>query len=84
MARVGLIGVGNMGTGMSRNILKAGHELTVYDVRPEAMETLVPEGADAAASPRDVGAAADTVFIMVLNVEQVKAALLGKMGYWRA
>ena len=80
MARVGLIGVGNMGAGMSRNILKAGHELTVYDVRPEAMEALVQAGADAAASPRDVGAAADTVFIMVLNVEQVKAALLGEDG----
>ncbi len=80
MARVGLIGVGNMGAGMSRNILKAGHELTVYDVRPEAMEALVPAGARAAASPRDVGDTADTVFIMVLNVEQVKAALLGEDG----
>ena len=80
MARVGLIGVGNMGAGMSRNILKAGHELTVYDVRPEAMEAVVQAGADAAASPRDVGAAADTVFIMVLNVEQVKATLLGEDG----
>ena len=37
MAKVGLIGVGNMGGGMSRNILKAGHQLTMYDVRPEAM-----------------------------------------------
>ena len=45
MAKVGLIGVGNMGGGMSRNILKAGHELTVYDVRSEAMEALVQEGA---------------------------------------
>ena len=80
MAKVGLIGVGNMGRGMSRNILKAGHELTVYDIRPEAMETLVQEGADAAASPRELGAAADTVFIMVLNVEQVKASLLGEDG----
>ena len=80
MAKVGLIGVGNMGRGMSRNILKAGHELTVYDVRPEAMETLVQEGADAAASPRELGAVADTVFIMVLNVEQVKASLLGEDG----
>ncbi len=80
MARVGLIGVGNMGAGMSRNILKAGHELTMYDVRPEAMETLAQEGADAAASPKDVGTAVDTVFIMVLNVEQVKAALLGEDG----
>ena len=44
MAKVGLIGVGNMGRGMSRNILKAGHELTVYDIRTEAMETLVQEG----------------------------------------
>ncbi len=80
MARVGLIGVGNMGAAMSRNILKAGHELAVYDVRPEAMEPLVRAGAHAAASPQDVGAAADTVFIMVLNVEQVKAALLGEDG----
>ncbi len=80
MAKVGLIGVGNMGTGMSRNILKAGHELTVYDVRPEPVVPLVKEGARAAASPKEVGAAADTVFIMVLNVEQVKAALLGEEG----
>ncbi len=80
MAKVGLIGVGNMGAGMSRNILKAGHELTVYDVRPEAMETLVQNGAHAAASPRELGAAADAVFIMVLNVEQVKASLLGEDG----
>ena len=54
MAKVGLIGVGNMGMGMSRNILKAGHELTVYDVRPEPLETLAKEGARAAASPREV------------------------------
>ena len=80
MAKVGLIGVGNMGMGMSRNILKAGHELTVYDVRPEPLETLAQEGANAAASPREVGAVADAVFIMVLNVEQVKAALLTEDG----
>ena len=80
MAKVGLIGVGNMGMGMSKNILKAGHELTVYDVRPEPLETLAQEGANAAASPREVGAAADAVFIMVLNVEQVKAALLTEDG----
>ena len=80
MAKVGLIGVGNMGIGMSRNILKAGHELTVYDVRPEPLETLAQEGAYTATSPREVGAAADTVFIMVLNVEQVKAALLTEDG----
>ncbi|MXY27073.1 NAD(P)-dependent oxidoreductase [Candidatus Poribacteria bacterium] len=80
MTKVGLIGVGNMGMGMSRNILKAGHELTVYDVRSEPLEVLAKEGAYTAASPREVGNAAESVFIMVLNVEQVKAALLGEGG----
>ncbi len=80
MTKVGLIGVGNMGMGMSRNILKAGHELIVYDVRSEPLETLAKEGAYTAASPREVGNAAESVFIMVLNVEQVKAALLGEDG----
>ncbi len=80
MPNVGLIGVGNMGMGMARNILKAGHELTAYDVRTAPLETLSQEGARAAASPKEVGLCADAVFLMVLNVEQVKAALLTENG----
>lgn len=80
MAKVGLIGVGNMGTGMSKNILKAGHELTVYDVRTEPLEMLSRLGARAAASPKEVGEASDAVFIMVLNVDQVKEVLLTENG----
>lgn len=80
MAKVGLIGVGNMGMGMARNILKAGHELTAYDVRTAPLETLAHAGARAAASPKEVGLCADAVFLMVLNVEQVKAALLTENG----
>ena len=80
MPNVGLIGVGNMGMGMARNILKAGHELTAYDVRTAPLETLSQEGARAAASPKEVGLRADAVFLMVLNVEQVKAALLTENG----
>lgn len=80
MAKVGLIGVGNMGMGMARNILKAGYELTAYDVRPEPLETLRQEGARPATSPKEVGLGADAVFLMVLNLEQVKAALLTENG----
>ena len=80
MAKVGLIGAGNMGMGMARNILKAGHELTAYDVRPEPLETLRQEGARPATSPKEVGLGADAVFLMVLNLEQVKAALLTENG----
>ena len=80
MAKVGLIGVGNMGMGMARNILKAGHELTAYDVRPEPMEVIAREGARTAKSPKEVGFCADAVFLMVLNLEQVKATLLTENG----
>ena len=80
MAKVGLIGAGNMGMGMARNILKAGHELTAYDVRPAPLETLRQEGARPATSPKEVGLGADAVFLMVLNLEQVKAALLTENG----
>lgn len=80
MAKVGLIGAGNMGMGMARNILKTGHELTAYDVRPEPLEMLKKEGARPATSPKEVGLSADAVFLMVLNLEQVKAALLTENG----
>lgn len=80
MAKVGLIGVGNMGTGMSKNILNAGHELTVYDVRTEPLEVLSRLGAHAAATPKEVGEYADFVFIMVLNGDQVKEVLLSENG----
>ncbi|MCG9129837.1 NAD(P)-dependent oxidoreductase [Candidatus Poribacteria bacterium] len=80
MAKVGLIGVGNMGMGMSKNILKNGHELIVYDVRTEPLEELSQLGAKTAATPKEVGVAADFVFIMVLNVDQVKEALLSDNG----
>ena len=80
MAKVGLIGVGNMGSGMSKNILKAGHELTVYDVRSEPLKMLSQLGAHAAKSAKEVGDAADAVFIMVLNVDQVKEVLLTENG----
>ena len=80
MAKVGLIGVGNMGMGMSKNILKSGHELSVYDVRTEPLEELSQLGAQVATTPKEVGESADFVFIMVLNVDQVKEALLSDNG----
>ena len=59
MARVGLIGVGNMGMGMARNILKDGHDLSAYDLRPEPLQELEGMGAHAARSPQEVGERSD-------------------------
>lgn len=77
---VGFIGLGNMGMGMAGNLLKAGFPLLVYDVRPEPMVELVQMGARAAGSPRDLGAQAETVVVMVLSFLQMQQAILGPDG----
>jgi 3-hydroxyisobutyrate dehydrogenase-like beta-hydroxyacid dehydrogenase len=50
---IGFVGLGNMGGPMSRRLVAAGHRLTVFDTRREAMEPLVALGAEAAKSPAD-------------------------------
>ena len=51
----GFVGTGNMGSPMAANVLKAGHRLTVYDVRPEATTELERLGAERAADLRRSG-----------------------------
>jgi putative dehydrogenase len=80
MDRVGIIGLGNMGTGMAKNLLKKGFKLTVYDIRDEALREMTGLGAEIATSPRQVGEQSEVIFIMVLNGAQVKEVVLGKQG----
>ena len=77
MARVGLIGVGDMGSGMAANILKHGHDLVLCDLRPERLEPFVAKGARAAKNVGEVGDHADFVFVMVMNGDQIAAILKG-------
>jgi shikimate 5-dehydrogenase len=49
--KIGLIGLGRMGTGLAMNLLKAGHELTVYNRTPAKAQSLVALGARAATPP---------------------------------
>ena len=51
---IGFIGLGSMGGPMSRRLIEAGHKLTVFDTRKEAMEPLVKLGATPARSVADV------------------------------
>ena len=62
---IGFVGLGVMGSPMALNVLKGGHRLTVYDRSPEAVARLVRDGAKAAASPREVGAASEIVVTML-------------------
>ncbi len=79
-ASVGVIGLGSMGSGIARNSIKGGHEVWVYDVRPEPVQALVAEGAHAAASPRDLGSKSSFIFSVLLNFPQIQEAILGANG----
>jgi 3-hydroxyisobutyrate dehydrogenase-like beta-hydroxyacid dehydrogenase len=67
MENVGVIGLGNMGTGMAKNLLKNGFKLVVYDIHDEAFAEMVELGAGIATSPHHVGEQSDVVLIMVGN-----------------
>ena len=77
--KVGFIGLGQMGTGMAGRLLKAGHQVTVYNRTPSRMNALVAQGARAGA---DVAEACqgDTVVTMLANDEAVESVVLGKGG----
>lgn len=78
--KVGFVGLGIMGQGMSANLLKAGFPLTVWNRTASKMEALVEQGAGAAANPGDVAADSDIVIICVSDTPDVEAVILGDDG----
>ena len=77
---IGFIGLGVMGASMAANLLKAGHTLTVHDLRREAAEPLLTAGAVWAGSAREVAAASDVVFTSLPGPPEVEAIALGPDG----
>jgi 3-hydroxyisobutyrate dehydrogenase len=71
------IGLGNMGRGMARNLLKAGIATTVFDVRDEPVRTAVSAGAVAAGSCAEAAAHADVVCVATFSEQQVRDVLAG-------
>ncbi len=80
MAKIGFIGLGIMGKPMSKNLLKAGHELVVYDIVPAPMQEVVAAGAKGASSPKEVAQQCPFIITIVPNSPHVKAAVLGPNG----
>ena len=78
--RVGFIGLGNMGSGMTRNLQKAGFDLVVNDIRRESADQLVANGAEWAATPAEVAAATDVVITMLPTPRHVETVVNGPAG----
>jgi 3-hydroxyisobutyrate dehydrogenase-like beta-hydroxyacid dehydrogenase len=78
--KVGFAGLGIMGSGMARNLLRAGFDLTVWNRTAARMAPLVEEGAQAAASPADLAARCSIVVLCVSDTPDVEEVLFGPEG----
>jgi 3-hydroxyisobutyrate dehydrogenase len=79
-ASVGVIGLGSMGSGVARSLLRAGFSVQAYDVRPEVLAAFRSEGGIPAETPAALGAAVDAVVVLVVNKEQTDGVLFGPNG----
>ncbi len=78
--KLGFIGLGIMGKPMAKNLLKAGHELVVYDIVTKNVEDVVQAGAVAANSGKEVAQQCKIVITMLPNSPHVKAAVMEDNG----
>lgn len=80
MKQIGFIGLGIMGKPMSRNLLKAGYSLTVFDCNTTAVEEVAACGATPADSSREVAENSDVVITMLPNSPHVRDVVCGEGG----
>ena len=78
MAKIGFIGVGNMGGPMALNLLKAGHELSVFDLSTDAVDLLVKQGAVAVTNPAQAVVGVDVVISMLPSGQIVEDLFIHK------
>ena len=78
--KIGFIGTGNMGNPMAVNLVKAGHQLTVHDLRREAVINLLEMGAGWADSPREAVQGNEAVFTSLPVPRDVEAVVPGEKG----
>ncbi|TMJ26320.1 MAG: 3-hydroxyisobutyrate dehydrogenase [Alphaproteobacteria bacterium] len=84
MARIGFIGLGNMGLPMAQNLIKAGHAVAGFDLSEYAAERLGVGGGTRASSVADACRDAEIVFTMLPGGEQVRDVYLGTQGVLEA
>ena len=77
---IAFIGLGNMGGPMAKNLLKAGHQLSVFDLSPSALAALAEAGATVAASAAEAVAGAKVVISMLPASAHVEGLYLGQDG----
>ena len=78
--RAGVVGLGDMGSGLAGNLIANGFATTGFDIDPARMKAFAALGGREAGSAAEVGAASDAVYVMVMDGDQAKAVILGEDG----
>ena len=78
--KVGVIGLGDMGSGLAKNLIKNGFETYGLDLDDKRMSAFVEMGGVAAAHPSEIGGACDAVFVMVMTGTQASSVIFGDQG----
>ncbi|HAA75782.1 TPA: dehydrogenase [Candidatus Latescibacteria bacterium] len=80
MHRTGVIGLGDMGSGLAKNLISNGFTVTGVDLDDARMKAFTDMGGTGAQSAAEVGQQSDAVYVMVMNGDQAKAVILGEEG----
>jgi len=80
MKKIGFVGLGDMGSGMSKNLIKNRFAVTGFDLSESRLAELESAGGTRASSCRELAERCDTIFVMVLNGAQVNQVILGEDG----
>ena len=78
--RAGVIGLGDMGSGLAKNLMKNGFETAGWDIAPDRLNAFAAAGGDSCAHCAEVAQKADIVFVMVMNGDQVNEVVFGENG----
>ncbi|MBC6407493.1 MAG: NAD(P)-dependent oxidoreductase [Rhodobacteraceae bacterium] len=78
--KCGVIGLGDMGSGLARNLITAGFATLGFDLTPARMRAFAEMGGTEAQSVAQVGRGSDAVFVMVMNGAQARSVILGEDG----
>ncbi len=80
IARVGVVGLGDMGSGLAKNLIHAGFETSGFDLSKARMDAFAALGGHPAANAKEVGQDTDAVLVMVMNGAQARSTIFGANG----
>jgi 3-hydroxyisobutyrate dehydrogenase-like beta-hydroxyacid dehydrogenase len=78
MKRIGVVGLGDMGSGLAKNLLAGGFETVGFDLSEQRMKAFEAMGGVPAQSAAEAGEGADAAFVMVMSSDQAKSVILGE------